>query len=109
MKEFSASSRMTRRRFLAATGAAIAVPTFIPASVLGKNGAVAPSNRITLGVVGMGVQGPANTQEFLRLADCQVVAACDLDKNHLEKALHLVSSHYKNEDCAAFHDYRELM
>ena len=58
---------MNRRRFLAATGLALGVPTIIPASALGLEGKAAPSERVTMGVVGWGMQGPANTGEFLRL------------------------------------------
>ena len=46
------SSTITRRQFLGTTGCALAAaafPTIIPASALGKDGSVAPSNRITLG------------------------------------------------------------
>ena len=46
---------------------------------------------VTMGIVGWGMQGPGNTHEFLNLSDCQVVAACDLDKNHLQAAVDSVS------------------
>jgi hypothetical protein len=83
MNESPRSSGMKRRHFLATTGLALAAPPFIPASALGLEEKAAPSERVTMGVVGWGMQGPGNTGEFLRLKDCQVVAACDLDKNHL--------------------------
>src|SRR5258708_4873464 len=102
-------SGMSRRRFLAATGIAIAAPTIIPASALGREDRPAPSGRVTLGVVGWGMQGPSNTDALLKLSDCQVVAACDLDKNHLDAAVGRINSHYKNSDCKPYHDYRELM
>jgi predicted dehydrogenase len=105
-KNSSFSSGISRRRFLAATGLAMAAPTIIPASALGRP---APSERITMGVVGWGMQGPSNTAEFLRFKDCQVVAACDLDKNHLQQALDRINGHYKNKDCQSYHDYREMM
>ncbi len=76
----------SRRRFLqsaAAATASIGFPTIVPSSVFGQN---APSNRITMGVVGWGMQGPGNTNAFLAEPDCQVVAACDLDKKHLDAA-----------------------
>ncbi len=38
-----------------------------------------------------------------------MVAACDLDKNHLNDGLKLINTAYKNEDCKAYHDYRELI
>ena len=109
MKSSSPKTGISRRRFIATAGAAIAVPTIIPASALGRGDKAAPSERVTLGVVGWGMQGPSNTGEFLKLKDCQVVAACDLDKNHLKSALDRVNGHYKNQDCKSYHDYREMM
>jgi len=109
MKTTSRSSKLTRRHFIALTGMAAAAPTIIPASALGRGGAVAPSNRITMGVVGWGMQGPGNTQAFMSHPDCQVVAACNIDKNHLKKSLDAINGHYKNQDCKAYHDYREMM
>jgi len=53
--------------------------------------------------------GPGNTEAFLGNKDCQVVAACDLDKNHLQQALDKINGHYKNKDCKPYHDYREMM
>src|SRR5881398_3690709 len=107
MKELSLSKGISRRRFLAATGVALAAPTIIPASALGRNDKPAPSERITLGVVGWGMMGPGNTEAFLSNKDCQVVAACDLDKNHLQQALDKINGHYGNKDCKSYHDYRE--
>ena len=84
MKNFDHTSGISRRRFLAATGFALAAPTIIPASALGADGSTPPSERVTLGVVGWGMQGPGNTDAFLGIKECQVVAACDLEKNHLQ-------------------------
>jgi len=62
-----------------------------------------------MGMIGCGWQGGSNMGAFLRNADCQVVAVCDLDKNHLSEAVAAVNSHYNNQDCKAYHDYRELL
>lgn len=69
----------TRRTFLkelgATAGAALTLPTIVSSHVLGQ---YAPSNRITLGCIGMGSQGvQANLRTFLYQADAQVVAVCD--------------------------------
>jgi len=109
MKKPSAKSGISRRRFIAATGFAVAAPTIIPASALGRGAQAAASERVTLGVVGWGMQGPGNTDAFLKLKDCQVVAACDLDKNHLDAAVNTINGHYGNKDCKAYKDYHELM
>jgi predicted dehydrogenase len=109
MKKVSTKSGISRRRFIAATGFAVAAPTIIPASALGRGAQAAPSERVTLGVVGWGMQGPGNTSAFLALKDCQVVAACDIDKNHLNAAVSTINEKYGNTDCKAYHDYHELM
>src|SRR6266576_3530354 len=109
MKHSSPLSGITRRRFLATTGVALAAPAFVPASVLGRADNAAASERITLGVVGWGMQGPGNTEAFLREKDCHVVAACDIDKNNLHSALNKINTHYGNQDCKPYHDYREMM
>ena len=67
------------------------------------------NNTINLGVIGMGWQGPGNTQNFLASSDCQVVAACDIDAKHLQAAVKLVNDYYGNTDCKGYHDYRELL
>ena len=98
-----------RRQFLKTAGAALVLPTILPGSVFGRDGKTAPSNRINLGVIGMGWQGPGNTKSFLAEGDCQVVAACDLDPNHLQEALNLVNDHYQTRDCKGYGDYRDLL
>ena len=86
MKSKQAPHTVSRRHFLATTALAFSAPMIIPSSALGLGGKVAPSNRITMGVVGWGMQGPGNTRSFMELNDCRVVATCDIDKNHLKAA-----------------------
>lgn len=62
-----------------------------------------------MGVVGWGMQGPGNTGNFMRQADCQVLASANIDKQHLAKSLGVINGHYKTEDCKGYHDYREMM
>jgi predicted dehydrogenase len=113
MKKTNAVSRqrgsISRRHFIAKSAAAMVLPLILPGCATGQNVRSRPSNRINLGVIGMGWQGPGNTQSFLAEADCQVVAACDLDATHLQDALNLVNNRYQNKDCKGYHDYRELL
>jgi predicted dehydrogenase len=108
MKSSPSNSRISRRQFLATTAAAITAPTFIPASALGRDQRVAPSERIVIGIVGWGMQGPHNTRMLMAEKNCQVVAACDLDKRPLQQAVDAVNKNYNNKDCKAYHDYREM-
>src|SRR5437763_1296829 len=109
MKASSTSSKVSRRQFIATTAAAIAAPTFIPASALGKAGRPTPSERIVVGIVGWGMQGPGNTSGLMAQKDCQVVAACDLDTRPLQKAVDTINKKYGNTDCKSYHDYREMV
>jgi predicted dehydrogenase len=110
MKSPTSQKPFSRRQFIATTTlAALAAPTILTSCASAEPKRKAPSERITMGVVGWGMQGPGNTGAFLNLPDCQVVAACDLDKNHLESAVNKINDHYNNKDCKAYHDYRELL
>ncbi len=99
----------TSRRHFIKQSAVFAIPVIIPAAARGADGTVAPSNRVTVGAVGWGMQGPGNTASTMGLPNAQVVAVCDLDKNHLSDAKRTVDEFYKNTDCAAYSDYLELM
>src|SRR5665213_63374 len=100
---------LNRRQFLKRAGAAAVLPLVLPGCVSGPNSRNRPSNKITLGVVGWGMQGPGDTKSFLAEADCQVVAACDLDQIQLQSAVDTINDHYQNQDCRAYHDYREMI
>ncbi|HET7625510.1 MAG TPA: Gfo/Idh/MocA family oxidoreductase, partial [Verrucomicrobiae bacterium] len=100
---------MNRRRFLKAAGTAIVLPAVLPGCAMPRARKPGASGKITMGVIGWGMQGPSNTQNFLHIDDCRVIAACDLDKNHLQDAVDTINDRYQNKDCKAYHDYRELL
>ncbi len=106
------TARMSRRAFIrsaVSAGAGIAMAQVVPASALGLGRRPAPSNRIVMGCIGVGGQGTGNMQVFLGQPDVQVVAVCDVDRNHLNNAKSIVDRHYGNGDCAAYTDFRELL
>ena len=108
----SKADGLNRREFLkgaAAVGAGVSLFDIVPASARGKQGKPAPSNRIVLGCIGVGGQGNSNLGAFLNESDCHVIAVCDVDKNHLRDTKNRVDGHYRNTDCAAFADFRELI
>lgn len=73
-----------RRDFLKKTGLAasslLAIPTIIPASALGKNGFVAPSDRINLAFIGAGNQAGNDARGFLQDERVQITTICDVNK-----------------------------
>jgi len=103
---------ITRRSFFgkaagAAAGAA-AFPYFVPSSALGKAGTVAPSNRIVMGAVGVGSMGTGDMRGFIRRDRVRMVAVCDVDKGHRDRAKSIVDNRYQNKDCRTYLDFRDL-
>ncbi|MGD0775611.1 MAG: Gfo/Idh/MocA family oxidoreductase [Candidatus Solibacter sp.] len=99
-----------RRDFLKgiAAGAALG-PAFIPGRALGRDGVVAPSDRITVACIGTGWQGGNNVDSFLEEPGAQVVAACDIDADHLETARQAINKKYGNQDCKTYHEFEEVL
>jgi hypothetical protein len=108
----SALFALSRRQFLkraAIAGSAVAVPCIIPASALGLNGAVAPSERIVLGGMGVGGRGSGVLSWMLPERDVQFVAICDAKKSQREAVKRTVDNKYGNKDCAMYRDMREFL
>ena len=103
------SRRIFFRRAAGAALAGTVFPHIIPASALGAEGTVAPSNRITVGCIGTGPQGTGVMHGFLGLKDARVVAVCDVKQDQLEQARAAVNKAYQNQDCATCGDFREVI
>ena len=58
-------NRITRRGFVGGAAAAIAAPVIVPRSVFGGDEKEAPSERITLGFIGMGKMNRGHLGRFL--------------------------------------------
>ncbi len=101
--------RPTRRQFLAGACAAAAAPYVIPSSALGDDERPAASERIVMGGIGIGNQGRGDLGAFLGRGDVQYVAVSDVRKGVREAAKGRVDGHYRNSDCAAYNDFRELL
>jgi hypothetical protein len=101
-----------RRRFLQsslAAGAAVMAPQIIPGSALGLNGAVAPSERVVVGGIGIGNRGTYDLGCFLEQPDVQFVAVCDVKEVQRSKIKKIADDHHGNQDCATYRDFRELL
>src|SRR5262245_37511904 len=69
-------SSLSRRRFMQAGGAAVAF-TIVPRHVLGGQGFVPPSEKITVAYIGCGTQGLREMLRMLAQPEVQIVAVCD--------------------------------
>ena len=75
----------------------------------GRSGAVAPSERIVLGGIGIGGRGSGVLRWMLAEKDVQFVAVCDAKKSQRENVKRMVDTHYGNKDCDTSGDLREFL
>ena len=92
------------RRGLLKTAAQAGV-LILPGSALGLNGAVAPSDRIVLGGVGIGGRGADVLKAFLREPEVEFAAVCDVKAERRE----FLKSKYGKAGFATYGDMRELL
>lgn len=83
-------------------------PAFVPGHVFGAEGQVRPSNKVTLGVIGVGAQGFSDMQAFLADPGVRVTALCDVNRLNLDRATAEVRKVYGSADVAVHQDLREL-
>jgi predicted dehydrogenase len=109
--------QLTRRQVLKASaytaGALFAQPLILSSLA---PAAYAPSNRITIGCIGVGRMGLDDMREILGFEQAQVAAVCDIDAKRLQYARQVVENHYSKQSksgaytgCAAYKDFRELL
>ncbi len=106
------SQSFSRRRLLkyaAAAGAAVMAPQLVAGRSLGKDGAVAPSERITLGGIGVGNRGSYVLSRFLLNNDVQMVATADLQRSRRERVKEMVDKHYGNTDCVLYREMDDIL
>ena len=109
----------TRREFLRGVGAAAAVigaPYVISARALGRSAALRASERITLGMIGLGNMGSGHLSSLLGDRQVQIVAVCDVDAVKRAAARRKVDEYYgaaaglaSGQGCAEHHEYEALL
>ena len=100
---------VTRRSFLQSASTALALPLFLPGAVFGKDGTVAPSNRLTLAGIGLNHRGTYVLRFMLENADVRFVAIADVRRDRREAIKKLADEKNNATDCAMYRDFRELL
>lgn len=98
MTDLKLRATMTRRTLLQAA------PLVAPAAALGRGGAVAPSDRLNIGIIGVNGMGRSNLANCAKHPDVAVTAICDVSTERREAALAL-----HKETAKGYTDYRELL
>lgn len=106
---------ISRRGFIKSAALIGAVPFLLPSRLwAAKN--ISPNDQITLGFIGMGMQGRPLLDNFMKRKDTRVVAVCDVDTTRRESAKQMVEDYYKKKSeaasykgCAAYNDFEALL
>ena len=89
--------RVSRRRFLQGIAAA-ATPVIVSPAALGAGKTTPPSERVTVGIIGIGkMAGEYHLPSLLGMADVQVVAVCEVDTTRRLHGQKIVESHYSKQ------------
>ena len=109
-------SGLTRRGFLkrsAALAAGAAFPTVLPSRVFGKQ---APSNRINIGMIGIGAQGRGHFGGVTNHPDLQLIGVCDVDGGRMKHYVEAAEKKYgakagtgDYKGIKGYKDFRELL
>jgi len=111
--------KLSRRQFISrgmvAAGSLAGFPHLVRSSALGLGGTVSASERITVGLIGLGIRGTSHLRTLLGHPEAQIIAVCDLYRSRREKAKNRVEDGYGGKTdgsyrgCETYRDFRELL
>lgn len=96
----SIKDKQNRRDFLKKAAIPAIALTIIPRHVLGGTGFIAPSDQLTKAIIGVGGMGRGH----INYPGSKLLAVCDVDSQHLEKALGMAG-----KDVKGYGDFREVL
>ena len=83
MQRNNTDRRTFIKRYAAVASGLILVPTIIPACSRGKDGNVAPSDRINVAFIGAGNQAFNDSRDFMNDERVQITTVCDVNKSSM--------------------------
>lgn len=120
---------LNRRSFLRQSGSALGImaasPLILPSRVLGKDGETAPSERVTMGFIGLGTMGYGHLfgeawtylpGGYIARKDVQVLAVSDVWRNKMNDIREKINRTYADQaatsgyqSCEAYGHFRDLL
>ncbi len=99
------SHQVTRRKFIRTAGLGAAGFAILP-SLYSK---AAPSDKLRVAHIGLGGMGNAHMKWFANLPEVDIVALCDVDKNHLGNTLKSLQQIHPNTKAKTYEDFRHIL
>jgi len=100
-------NKINRREFLAAAGAAVSVPYFIPSGVLAASGRTGANEKLTMAHIGVGGMGGYHLRDMVARRDrgeVNIAAVCDADEKRLAAAVKTAG-----KGVEPYRDYRYIL
>ncbi len=104
-----ACDKLSRRSLVKAAVSAVAAPLVVPSSALGLDGAVPPSERITVAGIGIGRRGEYDLGCFLAQPDVRFAAVCDVKESRRVAIKKIADAHHEDGQCTMHRDFREVL
>ena len=104
-----AKHQINRRGFIKSAGGAVGLALAGPNIIALNPARAAASERITLGVIGVGGRARRVMDSFLALPDAQILAVCDCSEERRNIGKAKVDDAYGNSDCGTHQDFQELL
>jgi len=105
----------TRRQFVHASVGALAAPSIVAASALDR-GSTAPSDRVTVGIIGSGGRAVFETRQYPSFDNVEIVAVCDAQESRRSSAKATLEKQYAEQRPGSsrrgirmYGDFRELL
>jgi len=96
----------TRRSFFQTVGGGLALG--LTAASYRALAGVSPNERIQVGFIGLGAMGTGRLKGFMQHPDVLAAAVCDVDRDHLDRAVAAVEQKQGRKP-QAFRDFRKLL
>ncbi|MBN2314812.1 MAG: Gfo/Idh/MocA family oxidoreductase [Sedimentisphaerales bacterium] len=95
-----ANESISRRRFLKGTTGSLAAFTIVPSFVLGGRAGAAPSDKLNIGIIGVGGRGDASVKGC---SGENIIALCDVDRSRMAKTYQAYPA------AKAYQDFRKML
>lgn len=106
------SNQLNRRKFLGLSALGLTGLTILPSWTI-DGIKIAPSDRVTMGFIGLGQQGINDFRSFSSVPGVEIVAGCDVDSMKTERFKRTVETWQKSKGlaprCDKYEQYEELL
>ncbi|WP_144059150.1 Gfo/Idh/MocA family protein [Rhodopirellula sp. SWK7] len=100
------TNKLSRRRAIQVAASSIAIPYFVPNTVLGSPTRAGANDRVRIGLIGLGARCRSLAQDSLAIPDVEVAAVCDCFAPRVDSILNDLG---KDQSWTGYTDFRKMI